>query len=250
VIAAIARNEVRQRRVLLGLAFVLVCLIAATMPFWFAFSLRQAALHPGNASAADVLRNFRSYAFFLESTWLARGLGRTLMLLALVAGAGAIAGEREARTLPLLVQSAMSLGTVAAIKYVAIATWLFLVAFSSAGVLTALSLSMGHPTPAVAIVIASGIAWANAVAFLAIVAFASALARRTIVAAGLALVFGVLVAAAFAPFGVNATALGAVVVGPGGALDTTQAIRAFALAIGIATIASVLTLGALDLERR
>jgi len=176
------------------------------MPFLFTFSLKH-ALAAGTAETQQILSNFRSYQFFIESNWCARNLSRVLCLLALLAGAGAIAGEREGRTLPLLYTSAAPLRVVTLVKFGVIATWLLLVTFASAGVLAAHSLVERLPFPAVDVLLASIVAWGNAVAFLAVVFAASSLAPRTIFAAAGAVVAGFLIAAAVAPLGLNGTAL-------------------------------------------
>jgi hypothetical protein len=57
------------------------------------------------------------------------------------------------------------------------------------------------------VLLASIVAWSNAVAFLAVVFAASALAPRTIFAAAGAVVAGFAIAAAVRPLGLNGTAL-------------------------------------------
>jgi ABC-type transport system involved in multi-copper enzyme maturation permease subunit len=207
VIRELSRKEYVERKPLLAIALVLVLLVTASIPFVFVYSLKHAMLAAGNETAQIVLTNFRSYAYFVESQWLARNLARVLCLLALIAGAGAIAGEREARTLPLLYTSSISMHGVAAIKFCVIAAWLFLVTFASFGVLTAHSLVERMPLPIEAVAVASAVAYANALAFLAVVFAASSLVNRTIFAAGLALVLGFGMAALLHPFGLNGTAL-------------------------------------------
>jgi ABC-type transport system involved in multi-copper enzyme maturation permease subunit len=207
VIRELSRKEYVERKPLLAIAFVLVLIVTASIPFVFTYSLKHAMAAVGNDTAQIVLRNFRSYAEFVESTWLARNLARILCLLALIGGAGAIAGEREARTLPLLYTSAVSLRSVAVVKFCVIATWLFLVTFASFGVLTAHSLVERMPLPIGEVAIAAAVAWANAMAFLAVVFAASALVNRTIFAALLALVFGFAIAGVLSLFGLNGTAL-------------------------------------------
>ena len=65
----------------------------AILPFFFVFSLQHSFLQRANDTAAIILLNFRSYAVFVEAQWCARGLPRLLCLLALIAGAGAIASH-------------------------------------------------------------------------------------------------------------------------------------------------------------
>jgi len=217
MIRALSRKEVVERKALLAIAFALVVAVAASMPFVFSYSLQRALAHYTNESAIEVLRNFRSYALFIESQWLARNLSRVLCLLGLIAGAGAIAGERENKTLPLLYTSSVSL------RSVVIATWLFLVTFASLGILSALSLVRGESLPATGMIVASAVAWANAMAFLGVVFAASAFSRRTVVAAPCALVAGVLIAVALAPLGLNGTAFATNVFAVDGSVIWTNA---------------------------
>ncbi len=206
MIRELSRKEYVERKPLLAIAFTLVVFVAGSMPFVFSYSLQHAVANAGNETAQLVLRNFRSYAVFIESEWLARNLSRILCLLALIAGAGAIAGERENKTLPLLYTSSVSLRSVVVVKFVVIAAWLFLVTFASLGVLAAHSLVRGESLPAAGMLTASAVAWANAMAFLGVVFAASAFSRRTVVAAPCALIIGVAIAAALAPLGLNGTA--------------------------------------------
>jgi len=223
MIRALSRKEVVERKALLAIAFALVVAVAASMPFVFSYSLQRALAHYTNESAIEVLRNFRSYALFIESQWLARNLSRVLCLLGLIAGAGAIAGERENKTLPLLYTSSVSLRSIVIVKFVVIATWLFLVTFASLGILSALSLVRGESLPATGMIVASAVAWANAMAFLGVVFAASAFSRRTVVAAPCALVAGVLIAVALAPLGLNGTAFATNVFAVDGSVIWTNA---------------------------
>ena len=207
MIRALSRKELVERKPLLAIALVLVLLLTFSLPFVFSYSLKQAFLHVDNDTAQIVRINFRSYAVFVESQWLARNLARILCLLALIAGAGAIAGEREAKTLPLLYTSSLTMWSVAAVKFCVIAVWLFLVTLGSFGVLTAHSLVERLPLPIDAAAAGSVVAFANALAFLAVVFAASAIATRTVFAAGLALVLGFGMAYVLHFFGLNGTAL-------------------------------------------
>ncbi len=207
MIRELSRKEYVQRRPLLAIAWTLVVLFTAIIPWVFAYSLQHALRAATSETAQLVLTNFRSYAVFIESTWLARNLARILCLLALIAGAGAIAGEREERTFPLLYTSSVSLHSIVVVKFLVIAVWLLLVTFSSAGVLAAHSLIERLPLPITALLVASCVAWANAMAFLGVVFAASALASRTYLAALIALGLGVGTAGLLAPLGLNGTAL-------------------------------------------
>jgi ABC-type transport system involved in multi-copper enzyme maturation permease subunit len=207
MIRELSRKEYVQRKPLLAIAFTLVLIFSAAIPWVYVYSLQHAFNAASNETAQIVLTNFRSYSVFIESTWLARNLARILCLLALIAGAGAIAGERESRTLPLLYTSSVSLQSVVTVKFCVIATWLFLVTFASAGVLAAHSLIERLPLSFESLLVASSVAWANAMAFLGVVFAASAIAKRTYIAALIALAFGFGVAGLLAPLGLNGTAL-------------------------------------------
>ncbi len=207
MIRELSRKEYLQRKPLLAIALTLVVLFTAAIPWVFAYSLQHALRAATNETAQIVLTNFRSYAVFIESTWLARNLARILCLLALIAGAGAIAGEREERTLPLLYTSSVSLRGIVTVKFCVIAVWLLLVTFSSAGVLAAHTLIERLPLSMLALLVASCVAWANAMAFLGVVFAASAIAKRTYVAVLIALAFGFGIAGLLAPLGLNGTAL-------------------------------------------
>jgi ABC-type transport system involved in multi-copper enzyme maturation permease subunit len=207
MIRAVSQKEYVERKPLLAIALVVVLILAASMPFLFAYTIKRAMAAGANEGAQLVLHSLRSYEFFIESSWCARNLSRLLCLLALLAGAGALAGERENRTLPLLYTSSVSLRAVTFVKFGVIATWLMLVTLTSAGVLAAHSLIERLPFPALDVMVASLVAWGNALAFLAVVFAASSLAPRTIFAGIGALIAGFAIAAAVAPLGLNGTAL-------------------------------------------
>jgi len=205
VIRELSRKEYVELKPLLAIAFTLVMIVTAAIPFVFPYLRQHGAAAVDKETAELVLRNFRSYPDFVRSDWIARNLARILCLLALLAGAGAIAGEREARTLPLLYTSGV-LRSVVVVKFCVIAAWLFLVTFASTAVLTAHSLVEKLPLPALDLAVTSLVAWANAMAFLGIVFAASAFSKRTIVAALIAIVAGFAIAGLLRPLGLNGTA--------------------------------------------
>jgi ABC-type transport system involved in multi-copper enzyme maturation permease subunit len=249
VIRELSRKEYVQRRPLLAIAFLLVLLVTALMPIAFTFSLQHAIRSFGNDTAQLILVNFRSYQLFLESEWLARNLARILCLLALIAGAGAIAGEREARTLPLLYTSSVRLHEVVIVKFCVIAVWLLLVTFASTAVLAANSTIQKLPFPVLDVTVASFVAWGNAMAFLGVVFAASAIAKRTIVAAVLALVFGFGMAGALVPLGLNGTALATNVFAVDGSIYWKLAWLDVLVSLGIACIGLLVTFAEVDRRR-
>lgn len=249
MIRALSRKEYVARKPLLAIAFALVLMLTAAMPFFFWFSLQQAISHPLNENAQSILRNFRSYAYFVESDWLASNLSHILSLLALIAGAGAIAGEREEKTLPLLYTSSISLRSIVVVKFCVIAAWLFLVTFASLGVLAALSLVRGQTLPAMPMFVASVVAWANALAFLGVVFAASAFSRRTIVAAVCALVVGFAMAAALSRLGLNGTAFATNIFAVDGSVLWPQAWSDILLALAICATGLLATFVEVDRRR-
>jgi ABC-type transport system involved in multi-copper enzyme maturation permease subunit len=206
VIRELSRKEYVELKPLLAIAFTLVMIVTAAIPFVFPYLRQHGAVAVDKETAELVLRNFRSYPDFVRSDWIARNFARILCLLALLAGSGAIAGEREARTLPLLYTSGVPLRSVAVVKFCVIAAWLFLVTFASTAVLTAHSLVEKLPLPVADLAVTSLVAWANAIAFLGVVFAASAFTKRTIFAALIALVAGFAIAALLRPLGLNGTA--------------------------------------------
>gem|GEM_PF-1125620 len=249
VIRALSRKELIERKALLAIALALVLGVTALMPFAFTYSLQHAMRSVGNETAQLVLVNFRSYQVFLESQWLARNLARILCLLALLAGAGAIAGEREARTLPLLYTSSVRLHEVASVKFGVIAAWLLLVTFGSTAVLAANSLVEKLPFPVLDGVVASLVAWANAIAFLGVVFAASAVASRTVVAAVLALAAGFAIAAALAPLGLNGTAFATNAFAVDGSVNWRLAWLDVLVSFGIACTGLLVTFVEVDRRR-
>jgi ABC-type transport system involved in multi-copper enzyme maturation permease subunit len=248
VIREVYRKELLSQRVLFGIAFVIVLLVTAAIPFFFDLSLKRAILSVGNETTRAVLQNFRSYPVYIESQWLARNFARILCLLAVIAGAGAIAGERENRTLPLLYRTSVPLSTIALMKFAFIAAWLALVAASSTGVLAALSLGESHPFSVLDIVVASIVAWGNAMAFLGVVFAASAYSDRTAIAAPAAVVAGFIVAFALAPLGLNGTALALNVFGVDGTISWQLAGVDLLVAFAISGLG--LLLAVIEIERR
>ncbi len=233
MIRIVGRKEIGQRRLLLGIAFGLVLLLSATMPFLYAYSLRHASLAGANETAQLVLQNFRSYAVFVESNWLSRSLARVLMLLALLAGAGAIAGEREARTFPLLVASSVPVRVIVLLKYLVVVSWLLLIVLASTAVLAAHSLVEAQPLPIGGAVVASLVSFANAAAFLAVVFAASSVTTRTIYAGALALVVGFSTAFLLRAAGLDGTALGTNLFGSDGGILWNRAVADVAVSAGL-----------------
>ncbi|MBD5654172.1 MAG: ABC transporter permease subunit [Candidatus Eremiobacteraeota bacterium] len=248
MIRELSRKEYIERKPLLAIALTLVLVVTALIPLAFTFSLQHAIRSVGNETAQLVLINFRSYQVFLESEWLARNLARILCLLALIAGAGAIAGEREARTLPLLYTSSVRLDAVVVVKFCVIAVWLLLVTFASTAVLAAHSLLEKLPFPVLDITVASFVAWANAMAFLGVVFAASAIAKRTIVATVLALVFGFAMAGALVPLGLNGTALASNIFAVDGSIFWKSAWLDVLVSFGIVCLGMLVTFA--EVERR
>ncbi len=249
MIRELSRKEYVERKPFLAIGFVLVLVLTAVLPFFFSFSLQRAIANPLNENAQSILRNFRSYAYFLESDWLASNLSHILCLLALIAGAGAIAGERENKTLPLLYTSSVSLRSIVIVKFLVIAAWLFLVTFASLGVLAALSLVKGQTLPAAPMLVASVVAWGNALAFLGVVFAASAFSKRTIVAAVCALVLGFAMAAALSPLGLNGTAFATNIFAVDGTVRWPQAWSDLLLALTIAAAGVLATFVEVDRRR-
>ncbi len=249
MIRELSRKEYVERKPFLAIGFTLVLVLTAVMPFFFSFSLQRAISNPLNENAQSILRNFRSYAYFVESDWLASNLSHILCLLALIAGAGAIAGERENKTLPLLYTSSVSLRSIVIVKFVVIAAWLFLVTFASLGVLAAHSLVKGQTLPAAPMFVASVVAWGNALAFLGVVFAASAFSKRTIFAAVGALVVGFAMAAAVSPLGLNGTAFATNIFAVDGTVRWPQAWSDLLLALTIAATGMLVTFVEVDRRR-
>ncbi len=241
MIREVSRKEYTEQRYLIGIAFAAVLFVSIILPSVFWYSLQQAEARAATNTAAQlVLTNFRSYPVFIETQWLARNLARILCLLALIGGASAIAGEREARTLPLLFTSSGSLRSVVVVKFVFLATWLFLVMFASSALLAALSLAQGMPFPAVQTELGSLVAWANAMAFLGVVFAASSFAPRAIVAGALGLALGVIVSVVLGFAGLNGTALATNLV----AVDGSVIWRNAAIDLGVCAVIGALGLAA------
>lgn len=249
MIREISRKEYVERKPLLGIAFAMVLALTAALPNIFSYSLAHAMRAIGNDTAESVLLNFRSYQVFVESDWLARNLSRILCLLALLSASGAIAGEREARTLPLLYTSSVRLRSVVFVKFGFFAAWLFLVTFASFAVLTALSLVEKYSLGVAEVGLASFVAWTNALAFLGVVFAASAFSRRTVVAGGAALVCGFAIAGALAAFGLNGTALATNLFAADGGVLWSNAVVDVLAAAAVATLGLVAALFEVDRRR-
>lgn len=242
MIRELARKEYVERKALLAIAYTLVLIVTAILPFFFGFSLHRALTQGANETATLVLRNFRSYPAFVETQWCARSLPRLLCLLALVGGAGALAGEREGHTWPLLYRSSAPLRAVVGVKYGVLALWLFTVTLASSIVLAVHGAIAHQPFPLVPIAVTSTLAFATSLAFLSVVFAAGAFVSRAAVAALLALVAGFALAAALVPFGLNATALGADLFATDGSIDWTRAGVELGVALAIAAAGYALAL--------
>jgi ABC-type transport system involved in multi-copper enzyme maturation permease subunit len=248
MIREVARKEAVSQRALFAITLVLMLLLTAIIPFFFDISLKRAVLNASSDTAQAVLQNFRSYPVYIESQWLARNFSRLLCLLAVLAGAGAIAGEREDRTLALLSRSSVPLSTIALIKFVFIAVWLGIVAASSTGVLAALSLGETHPYSVTAIAVASVVAWTNAMAFLGVVFAASAVVDRTAIAGALAVATGFLIALGLRPLGLNGTALASNIFGVDGSIVWRNA--GIDVLVAAAICGAGLLVAVIEIERR
>jgi ABC-type transport system involved in multi-copper enzyme maturation permease subunit len=234
VIRELARKEYVQRKALFAIAYTLVLLLTAVLPFFFAYSLQHAMTQRANDTAELILRNFRSYANFVEAQWCARSLPRILSLLALIGGAGALAGERENHTWRLLSRSSASAGTIVGVKYGVLAVWLLAVVVASTIVLAVHGAIAHQPFPLIAISVTSLLAFATSLAFLGVVFAASAFVSRAAVAAALALVAGFALAGVLLPFGFNATAFAADLIASDGSLNGARAAVELAMCAAIA----------------
>ncbi len=228
MIGTLWENEVAGRRTFIWVAITIACIVAASMPSWFDFSLRRAATLQGNEVASAVLVNFRSFPRFVETQWAGRSLPQLLFLIALITGAGAIAGEREARTLPLLRALGVPLQTVVAVKYLVYAALLSVAALSCTTVIAVHALIRQVPVSWEGLIVATLVALLNACAFLAIVFAGSALASRAVIGGVYGLLIGVVLVALFWPFGINAMELGGNLFGTDGALNSQAVVRAVA----------------------
>ncbi len=249
MIGALVRKEYEQNKKVLSLALIFVLLVTATMPYFFQFALKHAFTLADDATSQGILRNFRSYAVFLETPWLARNLAWLLFLLAVLAGAGAIAGERESRTLPLLYQSSLPLRDVVLVKFAVIAAFLLLVTFASDLVL-AIHSFFGHlPFPLLEVTLASLVAWTNALAFLGVVFIASAFAPRTAYAGLAAFAMGFAIFGALALLKVNVSELAANLFAVDGAIIWRNAFSDLCVGAAIACFAMLFTLREVDRRR-
>jgi ABC-type transport system involved in multi-copper enzyme maturation permease subunit len=249
VIREVSRKEYVERKLLMSIAFTLILIVTAILPFFFVFSLQHSFLQRANDTAAIILLNFRSYAVFVEAQWCARGLPRLLCLLALIAGAGAIAGEREAHTWPLVYRSAVPLRTIVFVKYGVLALWLAIVAAASVVVLGLHSLIAKLPFPTLDVAVTTFVAYATSLAFLALVFAASAFVSRTIFAAGIALAAGFAVAGILTLIGFNGTALGANLFGTDGAILGANLAKSLGACAVIAVAGLGLTVFEVDRRR-
>ncbi len=234
MIRELARKEYVERKILMSIGFTLVLIVTAILPFFFGYSLEHAARQGSNETAGIVLRNFRSYAAFIENQWCARSLPRVLCLLALVGGAGMLAGEREARTWPLLYRSSAPLGAIVGVKYGVLALWLLIVTSTSTLVLAIHGAIAHEPFPVAAVAITSTIAFCTSLAFLSVVFLAGAFVSRAAFAAALGLVAAFAVAGALLPLGFNVTALSADLFANDGSIDWPRAFLETALCAALA----------------
>ncbi len=234
MIRELARKEYVERKILMSIGFTLVLIVTAILPFFFGYSLKHAVLQGSNETASLVLLNFRSYAAFVETQWCARSLPRVLCLLALVGGAGILAGEREARTWPLLYRSSAPLGAIVGVKYGVLAVWLLIVTLASTLVLAIHGAIAGEPFPLVAVGITSTIAFLTALAFLSVVFLAGACVSRAIFAAAIGLAGGFAFAGVLLLLGFNVTALSADLFASDGRIDWPRAGIEVLLCVAIA----------------
>jgi ABC-type transport system involved in multi-copper enzyme maturation permease subunit len=237
VIRVISRKEIAQYWLTITILCTVVSIAAATMPFWYTFVLSSASHARGNDVTLAALRNLRSYPIFIEDQWCGQGLASLLFILALIGGAPAIAGERESKTLPLLLSSGASMRFLALVKFGVVASWLVLVALVSSGVITAHSLVKNLSFPPGDVVVASFVSLANGIAFLAIVFFATAYAKKTWQAVIISIVAGLVMAAALIPLGIDGSAMANNLFAVDGTLVVHKLLLDLAACLGIIVVA-------------
>jgi ABC-type transport system involved in multi-copper enzyme maturation permease subunit len=206
------------------------------MPAWFTFSLKRAMLNPANDMTSAVLYNFRSFARFADVQWAARSLPELLFVLALLMGAGALAGEREAHTLPLVSNLGVRMRTLVLVKFGAYAAVIGVAAFSATVVILVHAWLNHLPVGGSMLLLATAVGFLNVLAFLAVVMLGSALASRPVYAGIYGLLIGFALLALFVPFGLNAMELPANLFAVDGSLVAANLARDVVCAFTILSI--------------
>jgi ABC-type transport system involved in multi-copper enzyme maturation permease subunit len=243
MIGVLYEKEIAQRRAFIWIAIAIVCIVAGAMPQWFSYSLQRAAQNPSNEMTFAVLYNFRSYGRFAEVQWAARSLPQLIVVLALLMGAGALAGEREDCTLPVTGRLGVRLRTLVLVKFGSLSAVLALAAACSTVVIVVHSRLAQLPLDVEALVFATAIGLLNALAFLAVVMLGSALASRSVFGGIYGLLIGVALVVLFWPLGVNAMELATNLFAADGRLLAANAARDVTLGMAILVVCLIGAVG-------
>jgi ABC-type transport system involved in multi-copper enzyme maturation permease subunit len=250
MIVALSSNEFARRRMFLGIGLFVVCAVTGIMPFFYLLSLNGAE-HAKNVNdvVLNVKHDFGTYRTFIDRTWLGTAFVELLFALGLVAGAPAIAGERDGRTWPLLYASGVDRGIVVAIKFGLVAFGMLLATIASAGVISAVSAARGLVFSADHVAIALGVSWCNAIAFLALVFATSAWSKRPIVAGACAVAIGFAFVGIFWPAHFNAMALASSIFAPNDAIVWGQVVFSVGFSAMFTAAGLAATYAGLDVRR-
>jgi ABC-type transport system involved in multi-copper enzyme maturation permease subunit len=250
MIVALSSREFAKRRIYIAVGVFIVCVVTAIMPFFYLLSLNGAE-HARNVNdvVLNVKHDFGTYRTFIDKTWLGTAFVELLFALALVGGAPAIAGERDARTWPLLYLTGADRGMIVAIKFLFVAGGLALATIASAGVISAVSAVRNLQFTPDHVAIALAVSWCNAMAFLALCFATSAWSKRPIVAGATAVGIGFAFVGIFFIAKFNAMALASSIFAANGAILWGQVTFAVAFSVIFTTAGLAVTYAGLESRR-
>jgi len=119
-LGVLVRKELRQVRWVLLVGLGLTLLFGLSLPYFYRFVSRIAGAGVGLPGLpADLIRQLTDFRLYLWANWYGKNLYQNLTVIALILGAGAVAGERARGTLPFLLTLPVSRRQVVTAKLVA-----------------------------------------------------------------------------------------------------------------------------------
>jgi ABC-2 type transport system permease protein len=119
-LAVLVGKELRQVRWVLWVGLGLTLLFGLSLPYFYRFISRMVGAGAGLPGLpGDLIRQLADFRLYLWANWYGKNLYQNLTVIALLLGAGAVAGERARGTLPFLLTLPVSRRQVVTAKLVA-----------------------------------------------------------------------------------------------------------------------------------
>ncbi|MDI6893877.1 MAG: ABC transporter permease subunit [Bacillota bacterium] len=177
-LGVLVEKELRQVRWVLWVGLGLTLLVGLSLPYFYRFLSRIAgagAMLPG--LSGEILRQLADFRVYLWANWYGKNLYQNLTVIALVLGAGALAGERARGTLPFLLTLPVSRRQAVAAKVMAGAVVLALCTVIPTLGVWAASPWLGGESAPEGFLLGMPLAWAGSLVVLGVAVLASVFAH-------------------------------------------------------------------------